>query len=45
MKNVLRPLAKSFLMSSGLTAAALTVDAKIYKKNPRLGDYINNNIK
>ena len=32
MKNVLRPLAKSSLISSGLTAAALTVDARIYKK-------------
>ena len=32
MKNVLQPLAKSSLISSGLTAAALTVDERIYKK-------------
>ena len=37
MKNVLRPLAKSSLISSGLTAAALTVDARIYKKILGLG--------
>ena len=37
MKNVLRPLAKSSLISSGLKAAALTVDARIYKKILGLG--------
>ena len=37
MKNVLRPLAKSSLISSGLTAAALAVDARIYKKILGLG--------
>ena len=37
MKNVLQPLAKSSLISSGLTAAALTVDARIYKKILGLG--------
>ena len=37
MKNVLRPLAKSSLILSGLTAAALTVDARIYKKILGLG--------
>ena len=37
MKNVLQPLAKSSLISSGLTAAALTVDERIYKKILGLG--------
>ena len=32
MKNVLRPFAKSVLISLGLTAAASATDAIIYKK-------------
>ena len=37
MKNVLQPLAKSSLISSGLTAATLAVDERIYKKILGLG--------
>ena len=33
MKNVIKPLAKSVLIPLGLTAAASTADAGIYKKN------------
>ena len=33
MKNVLTPLAKSFLMPLGVTAAASAADARIYKKS------------
>ena len=32
MKNVLKPLAKSVLIPSGLTAAASATDAAIHKK-------------
>ena len=32
MKSVIKPLAKSFLLPLGLTAAALAVDAGIHKK-------------
>ena len=32
MKNVLKPVAKSILIPSGLTAAASTTDAAIHKK-------------
>ena len=31
-RNFLKSLAKSFSMSLGLTAAALTIDARIHKK-------------
>ena len=33
MKNVIKPLAKSVLISLGLTGAALAADAGIHKKN------------
>ena len=36
MKNVIIPLAKSFLIPLGLTAAALAADAGIHKKNHRI---------
>ena len=36
MKNVIIPLAKSFLIPLGLTAAALVADAGIHKKNHRI---------
>ena len=36
MKNVIIPLAKSFLIPLGLTAAALAADAGIQKKNHRI---------
>ena len=36
MKNVIIPLAKSFLIPLGLTAAALAADAGIHKKNYRI---------
>ena len=32
IKNVIKPLAKSFLIPLGLTAAASTADAEIHKK-------------
>ena len=32
MKNVIKPLAKSILLPSGLTAAALVADVRIHKK-------------
>ena len=34
MKNVIKPLAKSVLISLGLTTAAPDTDAGIHKKNP-----------
>ena len=34
IKNVIKPLAKSALISSGLTAAASAADAGIHKKTP-----------
>ena len=33
MKNVIQPLAKSVLITLGLTAAASAADAGLYKKN------------
>ena len=36
MKNVIIPLAKSFLIPLGLTAAALAAVAGIHKKNHRI---------
>ena len=36
IKNIIKPLAKSVLISLGLTAAALTADAGIHKKNLRV---------
>ena len=33
MKNIIKPLAKSVLISSGLTAAASEADAGIHKNN------------
>ena len=33
IKNVIKPLAKSVLVPSGLTAAAATADARIHKKS------------
>ena len=33
MKNIIKPLAKSVLISLGLTAAASAADARIYKKS------------
>ena len=34
--NVIKSLAKSFLIPLGLTAVALAADARIYKKNPMI---------
>ena len=45
IKNVIKPLAKSVLILLGLTAAAPTADAGIYKKNIRIREYNDNNIK
>ena len=36
MKNVIKPLAKRFLIPLGLTAAASAADAGIHKKNLRM---------
>ena len=36
IKNVIKPLAKSLLISLGLTAAASVADAGILKKNLRI---------
>ena len=36
MKIVIKPLAKSVLVSSGVTAAASAADAGIHKKNLRI---------
>ena len=36
MKSVIKPLAKSVLISLGLTAAASAADARIHKKNLRI---------
>ena len=36
MKNVIKPLAKSVLITLGLTAAASAADVGIYKKNLRV---------
>ena len=45
IKNVIRPLAKSFLIPLGLTAAASVTDAGIHKNNIRIRKYNTNNIK
>ena len=37
MKNVVKPLAKSFLIPLGLTATALTADTGIHTKILKLG--------
>ena len=36
MKNLIQPLAKSFFIPLGLTAAASAADAGIHKKNLRI---------
>ena len=45
IKNVIRPLAKSFLIPLELTAAASVADAGIHKNNIRIRKYNTNNIK
>ena len=45
MKNVIMPLAKSVLISLGLTAAASAADAGIHKKNLRIWNNNTSNIK
>ena len=45
MKNVIKPLAKSVLISSGLTTAASAADAGIHKKNLGIWNNNTNNIK
>ena len=37
IKNVIKPLAKSVLITLGLTASASAADARIHKKNIRIG--------
>ena len=37
IKNVIKPLAKSVLIALGLTASASAADARIHKKNIRIG--------
>ena len=44
-KNVIKPLAKSFLIPLGLTAAASGADAGMHKNNIRIKEYNTNNIK
>ena len=39
IKNVIKPLAKSVLISLGLTAAASAADAGIHKKNLRIWSF------
>ena len=43
--NIIKPLAKSVLIPSGLTAAASAADAGIHKKNIRSREYYTNNLK
>ena len=43
IKNVIKPLVKSVLISLGLTAAASAADAVIHKKNIRIRKYENIN--
>ena len=43
IKNVIKSLAKSFLIPLGLTAAASAADAGIHKKNLRIREYDNTN--
>ena len=45
IKNLIKPLAKSFLIPLGLTAAASEADAGIYKKNLTIRECNTNNIK
>ena len=45
IKNVIKSIAKSFLIPLRLTAAALSADAGIHKKNIRIREYNTNNIK
>ena len=45
LKNVVKPLAKSLLITLGLTAAASAADAGKHKKNLRLWNSNTNNIK
>ena len=45
IKNVIRPLAKSFLIPLELTAAASVADAGIHKNNIRIRNHNTNNIK
>ena len=45
IKNVIKSLAKRFLIPLRLTAAALSADAGIHKKNIRIREYNTNNIK
>ena len=45
MKNVIKPLAKSVLITVGLKSAASAADAGIHKKNIRIRKYNTNNIK
>ena len=45
IKNVIKSLAKSFLIPLRLTAAVLSADAGIHKKNIRIREYNTNNIK
>ena len=45
IKNVIKSLAKSFLIPLRLTAAVLSADAGIHKNNIRIREYNTNNIK
>ena len=45
MKNLIKPLAKSFLIPLGLTVAASAADAGIHKKNFRIWNNNTDNIK
>ena len=45
IKNEIKPLAKSVLIPSGLTATVSAADAGIHKKNTRIRKYNTNNIK
>ena len=45
IRNIIKPLAKSVLIALGLMAAASAADAGIHKKNLRIREYNNNNIK
>ena len=45
MKDLIKPLAKSFLIPLGLTVAASAADAGIYKKNFRIWNNNTDNIK
>ena len=43
IKNVIKALAKNFLIPLGLTAAALAANAGIYKKNLTIREFDNTN--